>query len=233
MLLYKKKSGEITVFLALILIVLLSFIFVLIKSAKLSFVRTRIEGSADIAMVSSFSEYNKILFERYHLLFIDTTYKGVFDGGNDSFKEHFDQYFERNLYGDSNKTYGLEFISSDISGERYATENGYEAIVSQIRHHMIEISGMDDDSGDEEIIDEYIKSCIGIYTDIDLLYEGWYEYSYEEKMELIVDSVSEDMRELYGGYFDFTKHLCSAEITVYVDYDSSKLYECRKGYSLN
>ena len=102
---YKKKA-EITVFLSLIFLVVISFVFILIKSARVSYIRTRIEGSTLIALNSAVSEYNKMLFDKFNLLFVDTTYKGVLEGGDESFKEHFDKYFEINLYG--GMSYALE-----------------------------------------------------------------------------------------------------------------------------
>lgn len=230
--LFKRKSGEITVFLALICIAVISFILVLIRSAKISFIRTRIEGSTDIALISSFSEYNKMLFEKYHLLFVDTTYKGVLDGGDESFREHFNQYFEINLYGDSKEPYGLLFASSDVNHTVYADDEEYKKVMDQIRYYVVEV--LDDSTcySDEEILDEYINTCISQYTDIEL-YDEIYELSCDEKREFIISVIEEEMKESYGYYFDFSKHLYSAQITTYVSTDSSKMYECKKSYSLN
>ena len=143
---YEKKA-EITVFLSLIFLVVISFVFILIKSARVSYIRTRIEGSTLIALNSAVSEYNKMLFDKFNLLFVDTTYKGVLEGGDESFKEHFDKYFEINLYGDM--SYALEFTSSDVSDTVYASDNNYEPVLSQIKYYIDDVLGFDNSSEDE------------------------------------------------------------------------------------
>lgn len=219
---YKKKA-EITVFLSLIFLVVISFIFILIKSARVSYIRTRIEGSTLIALNSAVSEYNKMLFDKFNLLFVDTTYKGVLEGGDESFKEHFDKYFEINLYGDM--SYALEFTSSDVSDTVYASDNNYEPVLSQIKYYIDDVLGFDN-SSEDEILNEYIDLCISENTDMSL-YEEIYEAGCDEKLEFIVEKINECMREEYGYHFDLSKHLQSVSTTVYVS-DDLKVYECTK-----
>ena len=223
---YKKKA-EITVFLTLIFLVIISFVFILIKSARVSYIRTKIEGSTVIALNSAASEYNKMLFDKFHLLFVDTTYKGTLSGGNESFKEHFDKYFEINLYEDV--SYGLEFLSSEISNTEYASDNDYEPVLSQIRYYINDVLRFGY-SDDYEMLNEYIDLCISEQTDMSL-YEEIYEAECDEKLEFIVEKINECMMEEYGGYFDLSKHLLSVSTTVYVS-DDTKVYECIKEDSL-
>ena len=224
---YKKKA-EISVFLTLVFLVVISFVFILIKSARVSYIRTRIEGTTAIALNSAASEYNKSLFDKFHLLFVDTTYKGVLEGGDESFKQHFDKYLEINLYEDM--SYGLELVSSDISDTVYASDNDYEPVLSQIRYYINDVLGFDY-PGDDEILSEYICLCISEHIDMSL-YEEIYEAECDEKLDFIVEKINECMMEEYGGYFDLSKHLLSVSTTVYVS-DDTKVYECIKEESLS
>lgn len=254
-----KKSGEITVFLSLLFLVICAFLGALLKSAKSSFVRNKIEATTDISIKSSFAEYNKMLFEKYHLLFVDTTYKGVVDGGSECFKEHFTRYFDLNLSGEENRSYGLSFMSADVSDAVFAVENMYEPVVIQIQKYLYSADETEQNRSDKEALINYVEDVIGAdklteyvlasnkysgYTSDDL-YEAEDEnqYGYDEEfwfdkfceavseddlLEIIIDYITDDMRESYGHYFDFSKHLYSAHIKVYVNSSDGKTYECTK-----
>ena len=91
-----KKRGEITIFLVLILSVISVFI---IRLSGLE--RRYISGSeavyaVDDALRSCFAEYNRELFDRYHILVIDSSYKFA-DSGADRVKEHFMMYLSGSI----------------------------------------------------------------------------------------------------------------------------------------
>ena len=92
----KKLSGEITIFLSLILSVLLGFTTILIESARLEAIKMNIEGVMDASLHSCFGEYDIRLFDRYDLLYVDTSYRGECNSGIDELIRHLVQYIREN-----------------------------------------------------------------------------------------------------------------------------------------
>ena len=90
------KKGEITVFLALILSIMLGLLSVLIESARVQLIRMNIESVMDSSLHSCFGEYDQKLFKRYDLIFVDTSYKGVSEAGTDNLVKHLLQYVSEN-----------------------------------------------------------------------------------------------------------------------------------------
>lgn len=95
-----KKEGSITVFLTLIFAVLSSFVIALVFLVRVYISRSEADLASDCAVRSCFAEYNKELFDRFHILLVDSSYKG-YDGGNDRVLEHFRNYLENSLSSDS------------------------------------------------------------------------------------------------------------------------------------
>ena len=94
------RKGEITVFLALILSALTGLMGVLIKSAQAQLIRMNVEGVMDAGLYSCFGEYDRKLFDRYELLFIDSSYRGECEAGIDNVSRHLSQYLTENTdYG--------------------------------------------------------------------------------------------------------------------------------------
>ena len=66
-----KKQGEITIFLSLIVISILSLFLGLLESARTAGSRLYAQMAADSAVISVMSQYNRTLWEMYHLLFLE------------------------------------------------------------------------------------------------------------------------------------------------------------------
>ena len=66
-----RKRGEITVFLSLIMVCIFSLILGLLDSARTTGARLYLEMSANSAMASVMSQYNRNLWDMYHLLFLE------------------------------------------------------------------------------------------------------------------------------------------------------------------
>lgn len=95
-----RKKGSVTVFLTLIFAVLSSFVIALVSVVRVYVSRSEGELAADCAVRSCFAEYNKELFEKFHILLVDSSYKG-YEGGEDRVLEHFTTYLENSLSSDS------------------------------------------------------------------------------------------------------------------------------------
>ncbi len=90
------KRGEITVFLALLLSGVCALLCVIVESARSQAMRLQIEILMDMGLHSCFGEYHQELFERYDLLYIDTSYhKSV--GNADNVLAHLERYLDENI----------------------------------------------------------------------------------------------------------------------------------------
>ena len=66
-----RKQGEITVFLSLTLVCVLSLLLGLLETARTAGARLYLNMAANSAMASLMSQYNRNLWDMYHLLFLE------------------------------------------------------------------------------------------------------------------------------------------------------------------
>ena len=73
-------SGEITAFLSLIFVLLISFIFALLESATIQTTKNQKRLDVDRAIFSIFGEYQKELWKEYEVFALDASYQsGQYD----------------------------------------------------------------------------------------------------------------------------------------------------------
>lgn len=90
------KRGEITIFLSLLLSCVCALLCIIIESARSQAMRLQIEILMDAGLRSCFSEYHQELFERYDLLYIDSSYlKSV--GNVENVSVHLERYLNENI----------------------------------------------------------------------------------------------------------------------------------------
>ena len=134
------RRGEITVFLALVLSILLGLLGVLIESVRSQMIRMNIESVMDASLHSCFGEYDRKLFERYDLIFIDSSYRGTKEAGIDSVAEHLSQYMTVNTdYSDLPVTgeWYREKVTDVKAGKYiYASDNDGKILKSQACEYM-------------------------------------------------------------------------------------------------
>lgn len=148
----KRKSnyeGVISVYLCLMLAVIISIVLVMIEGARISAMRVQLECTSDMAIDSCLSEYHKELFERYGVLFIDTSY-GQKLGAGYGLSDRLDYYMTYNLspgkgllpgYG-SRDLLGLYTDSIDIIRESRATDNKGEVFKYMAVSYMLDRYGI-------------------------------------------------------------------------------------------
>ena len=137
--------GGITVFLTLILSVLSGFIIALTGLTKRYIAKSEAVYAVDNAVRSCFAEYNRELFDRYHILLIDSSYKG-YEKGRDRIADHFTLYLENGIY--SNELCYVEIPDAKSVSEMnceylYESGVGYAKEVTGIDERL---SGKDDDA---------------------------------------------------------------------------------------
>lgn len=133
-------KGGITVFLTLILSVLSGFIILLTGLTKRYTAESEAVYAVDNAVRSCFAEYNREVFETYHILLIDSSYKG-YEKGKDRIADHFTMYLENGIYNnevcdvripDAESVSGMNYEYLYESGVRYAKEvTGIDGRLSQ------------------------------------------------------------------------------------------------------
>ncbi|MDD3403865.1 MAG: DUF5702 domain-containing protein [Hespellia sp.] len=125
----RKLRGEITVFLSLLFVLLVSFIGNMVASADLQVGKNKRRAVMDRAVYSVFGEYQKELLEEYEIFAIEGSYEsGVFSE---------DQILKRLTY------YGADSLESEITGIRYLTDNRGQPFMEQVVTYMKDYSGIE------------------------------------------------------------------------------------------
>ena len=126
--------GEITVFLALTLSLVMSFLLSLAQSAAIQTGKNESRLVSAVAMDCVFSEYNKALWEMYDLLMIDHGYGSGREA--DSITDRFFYYVSLQTEGDSSKMpigpfWSFSLQDASLEGLTLATDHGGEAVKDQ------------------------------------------------------------------------------------------------------
>lgn len=138
---YRKVGGYLTVFLALVIPIILSLIFVLLDGARRNAVRLQTELSADTAVNSVLAEFSKELLIQYDLLMVDTSYGGG-SPGTDNLKAHLQQYLNQNLSSGGIQRAGSAdftrtFLSDlSVTETRYALDDGCGVLREQVNAYL-------------------------------------------------------------------------------------------------
>lgn len=145
----REKNGYITLYLAMILGILLSLVFVLLEGVRNKTIRTETESVMDIGLYSVFGEYHRQLLEQYDLFFIDTSYG---EGRPDikRSQEHLQYYMNENFHKEGIRNLrrfrDLTNLNCDnVEFESYilASDNQGEVLKTQIVDYMQDKQGID------------------------------------------------------------------------------------------
>ena len=91
-----KQRGEITIFLVLVLSLISAFIIRLSGPERRYVSGSEAVYAVDNALRSCFAEYNRELFEKYHILLIDSSFMSP-EGGIDRIEDHFSMYLTNSI----------------------------------------------------------------------------------------------------------------------------------------
>lgn len=124
----KRVRGEITAFLSLIFVLLLSFILAMTESASLQTAKNHRRADADLAIFSVFGEYQKELLESYEIFGVDGGYqRGDFEESNLIGRMHY---------------YGTAGMEHEIRGIQLLTDNGAMPFREQVLSYMKDLYGI-------------------------------------------------------------------------------------------
>ena len=116
------KKGEITVFLSLLFVLLISFVTGVLEAAVIQTAKNISRLEADRAVFSVFGEYQRKLLEEYHVFALEGSYgTGDYDEENVLRRMHY---------------YGTEGMNHSTSGIQYLTDNGGQAFREQVTEYM-------------------------------------------------------------------------------------------------
>ena len=121
-------SGEITAFLSLIFVLLISFIFALLESATIQTTKNQKRLDVDRAIFSIFGEYQKELWKEYEVFALDASYQSG-------------QYDENRIL-DRLAYYGSAGIEQEISEIQLLTDNQGQAFREQVLAFMEQQTGI-------------------------------------------------------------------------------------------
>lgn len=124
----KSQKGEITAFLSLIFVLLVSFILAMLESATIQTAKNQKRLDVERALFSVFGEFQLDLWEEYGVFAIDGTYgSGEYDEG---------------CLLDRLSFYGSAGIEQEITGIQLLTDNGGQAFREQVLAYMEERTGV-------------------------------------------------------------------------------------------
>lgn len=143
------KNGSISVYLSLTLCVMLSLIFVCMDAARLSCGRAAAGCALEESLFSEFANYDKKLYEKYGLMFIDCGY-----GGSSlqigSIMHDITDNVEDILYPGlllTGKTpgelYRISIDDSSVTGYQLASDEDFSPLITEICELMKQKSGAD------------------------------------------------------------------------------------------
>ncbi|MDD2978889.1 MAG: DUF5702 domain-containing protein [Hespellia sp.] len=133
------KKGEITAFLSLIFVLLLSFIGALTESAAIQISKNYSRENMDTAMYSVFGEYQREMLEDYEIFSLD----GSYETGS---------YSEQNLL-DRLIYYGASAMENEVEQIQLLSDNNGAPLREQIIYYMKDyygITALEDLSGQRE-----------------------------------------------------------------------------------
>ena len=124
----RRQKGEITAFLSLVFVLLVSFILAMTQSASIQMSKNLKRLDVDRALFSVFGEYQCELWEMYGVFAIDSTY------GNGQYDES--SLLNRLSY------YGAMGIDQEITGIQLLTDNDGQSFREQVLAYMEERTGI-------------------------------------------------------------------------------------------
>lgn len=122
-----RKRGEISVFLSLILVCVLSLLLGLVESARTAGARLYLEMAANSAMASVMSQYNRNLWDMYHLLFLETE-------SDQAVTQSFTAYL--GFYLEQGNLYPMEIKDVNVEGKKKMADEGGMALEQEILSYV-------------------------------------------------------------------------------------------------
>ncbi len=143
------KKAQITVYLTLVFTLILSVFLSAFEAARENHLRIRMENAVQTAIHSAFGEYHRELFERYGLLFIDTSYMTQFPDYH-KLEARILEYLEYNLCPEKEQNllfardwYNVTAYNVSLTNICMATDGGGNVLKTQAVNYIRNYVGGD------------------------------------------------------------------------------------------
>lgn len=127
-----KNKGQTTVFFSLMISVLLLFTLTALEVGRIYMSKVKVQAVVHSAQTSIMADYNRELFERYHLLFYDPTYG---TGSTAVAEERIAGYIEESLNGGDGKLYEYQVEDIALTNTVSITDEDMKQLKEQIREY--------------------------------------------------------------------------------------------------
>ncbi|SNU09766.1 hypothetical protein SAMN06297422_1307 [Lachnospiraceae bacterium] len=159
-----RSKGYVTVFISLVLVIMIVVVLVVLEVCDRNHARIKMSTALSSAMSSELANYNRYIYDRYHILLLDTHSSGGSEGA-------MEQSVEDTLNTDLTTEYKVESV--ELTNKVYITDNNckefkkqikenfkYEAAENIVEKIMDKAEGNDSPVDEEMVegIDEDIKS---------------------------------------------------------------------------
>lgn len=200
-----RKRAEITVFMTLIMSIYIMFAVSIIGSIRRYVAKNEIVTAMDNALFSCFGEYNKYLYERYHLMYIDPSYKSDISNPEELLS-HFETYMQANMKNGNQSVTTLTVCNVTITDIKYATDNNCDDMYKQIQKYCMQNENISVYEGSmprkvlyEYIVDKFSDSSV---HDQDKVRSGEIEYIIYGK-----DTDYQNIEKAYAEYEEYIQEL--------------------------
>lgn len=122
-----RNKGYVTVFVSLMLVVMIIFVTATMYITDMSSAETKTLTATNSAMSSELANYNRLIFDRYHILLLDKTYSGRGEGA-------IEQGIENSLSIDLGDDYEIEQV--ELSGTLGILDDGCAEFKKQIKDNF-------------------------------------------------------------------------------------------------
>ena len=123
----RRKSGQITVFLSLILMCTCSLVCVLLESARTAGARWYMQTAVNSSLESVLAAYHRELWEDYHLLLLEAFSK-------DQVEQEFEDYFK--TYAEAENWYSMNEAKAEVQNWKHVTDEGGRYFQDEIMDYM-------------------------------------------------------------------------------------------------
>ena len=195
----KDYKGVITVYLSVTWAVLLSLIVTLIHGASMAAVKVKAECALENSLNSVFAEYNRGLWDKYNLLYIDISYESNSPSVS-NLEGRINDYFKGNLFVPEDEKFifvkdllGITEGNVVITDIEYATDRWGDVFFDQVCSYAKDVTETD--------VVNNMNNLISASSVYDYMHSDYGE-RYEEAVSNINDSVRDG--EVLGDDFDVT-----------------------------
>lgn len=136
------RKGSITIFASLSMMLVASFLFAMLESARYYGLQTYVKQKSPLITESVFAEYNAKLWEDYHLLFLDGAYGGT-EFSTKKVAGRASQIAQKNLkapdtggIGKGNDLFLLDLDEVGVESYALATDYGGDLFLAQVADYM-------------------------------------------------------------------------------------------------